>query len=169
MAFPDLNATSSRYPMRAPLRFLADNSDRVCGIVTTSVAAFLYLNAAALPFGTIGAPDAGFFPKSLAAILIILGLGLILRASFETRERAEFTPRSWAVPLAAVALLMYAALLNKVGFILCTITILFLLMTAYGRLRWVVALAISVPAVIVCYIGFTELGVPLPQGVLTVF
>jgi hypothetical protein len=155
--------------MLPPLRFLAKNFDRVCGIVTTSVAAFLYLNTTGLPFGTIGAPDSGFFPKSLSAILAILGLGMILRASFATRERAEFTLRSWAVPLAASALLMYAALLNEVGFILCTITILFLLMTAYGRLRWVVALAISVPAVVVCYVGFTELGVPLPQGILTIF
>jgi hypothetical protein len=155
--------------MRPPLRFLTGNFDRVGGIVTTSIGVFLYLNTTRLPFGTISAPDAGFFPKCLSAILVILGLGMILRASFETRERAEFTPQSWAVPLAAVALIIYAALLNKVGFVLCTITLLFLLMTAYGRLRWVVALAISVSTVIACYIGFTELGVPLPQGLLTIF
>jgi hypothetical protein len=155
--------------MRPPLRFLADNFDRVCGIVTTSVAAFLFLNTTGLPFGKISAPDSGFFPKSLSAILAILGLGMILQASFATRERADFTARSWAVPPAVLALLMYAALLNKVGFVLCTITILFLLMTAYGRLRLVVALAISVAAVVVCYVGFTELGVPLPQGILTIF
>jgi hypothetical protein len=155
--------------MRPPFRFLAGNFDRACGIVTTAIAAFLYLNTAELPFGTISAPDAGFFPKCLSAILVVLGLGMILRASFETRERAEFTTRSWAVPLAAVALIIYAALLNKVGFVLCTITILFFLMTTYGRLRWVVALAVSVSTVIVCYVGFTELGVPLPQGVLTIF
>jgi hypothetical protein len=155
--------------MRQPLGFLTGNFDRACGIVTTSIAAFLYLNTSGLPFGTISAPDAGFFPKCLSAILFFLGLGMILRASFETREPAEFTPRRWAVPLGAVALVIYAALLNKVGFVLCTIAILFLLMTAYGRLRWVVALAVSVSTVIVCYLGFTELGVPLPQGILTIF
>ncbi len=151
------------------LRFLADNSDRVCGIVAAVTAVFLYLNATNLPFGTVGAPDSGFFPKSLSAILAILGLGMLLRPRSAKHERADFTLRSWAVPLAAIVLLAYAALLDKAGFVLSTITVLFLLMTAYGRLRWVVALAFSVSAVTVCYVGFTELGVPLPQGVLSIF
>jgi hypothetical protein len=151
------------------LRFLAENSDRICGIVATSVAIFLYLNATDLPFGTVSAPDAGFFPKSLSAILAVLGLGMTVQSRTERHQRAGFTLRSWAVPLAALVLLAYAALLNRVGFVLCTISVLFLLMTAFGRLRWIVAFAISVSAVTICYLGFTELGVLLPQGVLSIF
>ncbi|SDT56164.1 tripartite tricarboxylate transporter TctB family protein [Bradyrhizobium canariense] len=156
--------------MRADsLRFFSDNSDRICGIIATTVAIFLYLNAAGLPFGTMSAPDAGFFPKSLSAIMAVLGVGMMFRSRSGKQEHANFTLRSWAVPLAAVVLLAYALLLNKVGFVLSTIAVLFLLMTAYGRLCWIVALSVSVSAVAICYFGFTELGVPLPQGVLSIF
>jgi hypothetical protein len=151
------------------LRLIADNTDRVCGIVATSIAIFLYLSARDLPFGTVSAPDSGFFPKILSVLLAVLGLAMMLRPTAGEHQHNRFTRRSWAVPLGAVVLLAYAALLNRVGFVLSTILVLFFLMTAYGRLRWIVALAASVSAVIICYLGFTELGVPLPQGILTIF
>jgi Tripartite tricarboxylate transporter TctB family len=151
------------------LRILADNADRVCGIVATSIAIFLYLNARDLPFGTVSAPDSGFFPKILSVLLAVLGLVMVLRPTTGEHQHETFTRRSWAVPLGAVVLFAYAALLNRVGFVLSTILILFFLMTGFGRLRWTVALAASASAVIICYLGFTELGVPLPQGILTIF
>jgi hypothetical protein len=101
--------------------------------------------------------------------MTVLGMGMMFRSRLGKNEHANFTARSWAVPLAAVVLLAYALLLNKVGFVLGTIAVLFLLMTAYGRLRWIVALGVSVSAVAICYFGFTELGVPLPQGILSIF
>ncbi len=152
-----------------PLRLLTDNSDRACGAVVTTIAVVLYASARDLPFGTMSAPDAGFFPKALSVLLAILGLGVMLRPRTVAHEHSEFTLRSWAVPLAAVVLLAYSALLDRVGFVLSTTAVLFLLMTAYGRLRWIVALAVSASAVTLCYLGFTELGVPLPQGVLAIF
>jgi hypothetical protein len=156
--------------MRAnPLRLLSNNADRTCGAVATAMAIFLYASARDLPLGTVSAPDAGFFPKVLSVLLAILGLGVMLRRHSGAHEHGGFTLRSWAVPLAALVLLAYAALLNSVGFVLSTIVVLFLLMTAYGRIRWMVALAASVSAVVICYLGFTELGVPLPQGVLSIF
>jgi hypothetical protein len=152
-----------------PLRLLVGNADFVGGIITIAVAGFLFLNARDLPFGTISAPDAGFFPKLLSAILAVAGLGLVARSTFEKEALPEFTARSWAVPIGAAALLLYAALIDRLGFVLCTVAIMFLLMTVYGRLRWAVSLAVSISAVAVCYFCFTELGVPLPQGVLTFF
>ncbi len=153
---------------RNPFRLLAD-SDRACGVVAATTAIFLYISAANLPFGSVSAPDAGFFPKSLSAILAVLGLGLIFQPRPIPREPMDFNLRSWAVPVAALTLLAYAALLDRIGFVLSTTAVLFLLMTAYGRLRWIVALAVSASAVTVCYVGFTELGVPLPQGILSIF
>jgi hypothetical protein len=152
-----------------PLRPFASNADFVGGIVTVAIAGFLLLNAHDLPFGTISAPDAGFFPKLLSVILAVTGLGLMARSAFEQPAPPEFTLRSWAVPLGAAALLLYAALIDRLGFILCTVAIIFLLMTVYGRLRWAVSLVVSISAVAVCYLCFTELGVPLPPGVLNFF
>jgi hypothetical protein len=117
----------------------------------------------------MSAPDSGFFPKALSVLLVILGLGVMLRRRSDADEHSGFTLRSWAIPLATVVLFAYAALLDRVGFVLSTVAVLFLLMTAYGRIRWTVALTASVSTVVICYLGFTELGVPLPQGVLTIF
>jgi hypothetical protein len=155
--------------MKSALLRRLSGSDRACGAVATVAAIFLYFSSAGLPLGTLSAPDAGFFPKSLSAMLVVLGFWLMLQPHPATHTTPGFSTRSWAVPLAASSLLAYAGLLDKIGFVLCTVTILFFLMTAYGRLRWIVALAISLSAVAVCYMGFTELGVPLPQGVLTAF
>ena len=151
-----------------PIRSLA-SPDRICGIAVTAVAVFLYKSAAGLPFGSLSAPDAGFFPKSLSVILALLGIGLLLKPQPTEQVHSTFSLRSSTVPIAAAALLAYAAFLDKIGFIIGTAALLFLLMTAYGRLRWVVALAVSVFAVTICYFGFTELGVPLPQGMLSMF
>lgn len=153
----------------SPLRFLKNHPDLAGGIVIAAVSVLLMGETSDLPFGTANAPDAGFFPKSLSAILFVIGLVMIVRSIRAAANPAEFTSRSWAVALGAVALFLYAAFVNKLGFILSTITILFLLMTLYGQLKWLLSLAIAVSAVAVCYIGFTELGVPLPRGLLGFF
>lgn len=152
-----------------PLRFLKNHPDLAGGIVIVAVSVLLMIEASDLPLGTANAPDAGFFPKSLSAILLVIGLFMVARSIRAATDPAEFTSRSWAVALGAIALFLYAAFVNKLGFILSTVTILFLLMTLYGRLRWLLSLAIAVSAVTICYVGFTELGVPLPRGVLGFF
>lgn len=153
----------------SPLRFLKNHPDMAGGIVIVATSLLLMSEASDLPFGTANAPDAGFFPKALSAILFVIGLVIISRSIRAAMPPVEFTSRSWAVALGAVALFLYAAFVNKIGFILSTITILFLLMTLYGRLKWLLSLAIAVSAVTVCYVGFTELGVPLPRGLLGFF
>ncbi len=153
----------------SPLRFLKNHPDLAGGIVIVAVSLLLISEASDLPFGTANAPDAGFFPKALSAILFVIGLVMISRSIRAAASPAEFTSRSWAVAMGAIALFLYAAFVNKLGFILSTITILFLLMTLYGRLKWLLSLAIAVSAVTVCYVGFTELGVPLPRGLLGFF
>lgn len=143
--------------------------DRACGAVAAAVAICLYLSACDLPYGTLSAPDSGFFPKTLSVLLLVLGLGMVLQPHSGVRTRGSFTPRSLAVPVAAAVLFAYAALVTKVGFVPSTIVVLFLLMTAYGGLRWTLALTASAAAVIICYLGFSALGVPLPQGLMSIF
>src|ERR1700743_2644564 len=98
---------------RNPIRSLL-SPDRLCGIAFTAVALFLYKSTAELPFGSLSAPDAGFFPRCLSALLALLGLGLILQPQPTDPAPSAFTMRSSAVPLAAIALLAYAALLNRI-------------------------------------------------------
>jgi len=84
-------------------------------------------------------------------------------------ELLDFTKRSWGVALAIALLFLYGVLLERVGFVISTVAILFLLMKVYGELGWKLSLLIAVPSVVVTYLGFLQLGVPLPAGPLAMF
>lgn len=140
--------------------------DRLSGALLTLVAVVALFEAAPLPFGTARAPDAGFFPKSLSALLLFFGLGIFFSSFINKSEPAEFTSRSWQVALMAAAFILYAVVMTKAGFVLATIALMLLVMRGIGGMSWTKALLISIPSVIVSYLAFVQLGVPLPRGPL---
>jgi hypothetical protein len=152
-----------------PVNFIARHSDRISGLVLCVAGAFFLRASAHLPFGTLSAPDAGFFPRTLATALLLAGVIIFARAIGAAPEMLDFTKRSWGVVVAIAALLLYGVLLERLGFLICTVGILFVLMKVYGGLSWKLSLLIAVPSVVATYLGFLELGVPLPAGVLAGF
>lgn len=140
--------------------------DRVSGLVLGAIGVFLIYKASPLPVGHLNAPDSGFFPIILAALLIVLSVTLVVRSFRTEAVPLEMTTRSWAVLFGAAGFLLYALLLERVGFLICTMTAIIVLMKAYGGLSWKLCLAIGVPMVLAAYAGFGELGVPLPRGIL---
>lgn len=121
-----------------------------------------------LPFGTVSAPDSGFFPLSLAVALAILSA--LIALSPWVAGTGDSTPPTWQgvvrVALAAVALVGYVALLNWLGYLLASALLLLLYMRGLERVTWSVSLATTVVAVTVSYLLFQRLGVPLPAGIL---
>jgi putative tricarboxylic transport membrane protein len=148
------------------MKFLYKHPDRVSGAVLMVVASVAIFEASQLPFGTIRAPDAGFFPLSLSSMLFFFAFGIFLNSFIRASEPAEFDSRSWYVVIAAAAFIVYALVLGKVGFVLATIAIMLLVMRVLGGMSWWRAIAIAVPSVLLSYVGFVQLGVPLPQGPL---
>jgi hypothetical protein len=145
---------------------LTGHGDRASGFVFSVIGAFLLLESSDLPIGSLNAPDAGFFPTILSVLLLAFGIG-VLAMSFRTpAAELDFTPRSWSTAAAAGVLLLYAALLDRIGFLICTIIVLLLLTKVYGRLSWWVSLAVTLLTVVAAYVGFKQLGVPLPSGIL---
>jgi putative tricarboxylic transport membrane protein len=140
--------------------------DRISGATIALLGLLLIYVASPLPVGKLNAPDAGFFPVILSAMLT--GLGVVLFAnSFRSQPFSlEMTPRTLSVVACAAVLLLYALLVNSIGFLICTVSVLLVLMRAYGGLSWRKSLLIGVPAVLAAYLGFNELGVPLPRGIL---
>src|SRR5215467_14199984 len=125
---------------------------------------FAIVEASHLPFGTLRAPDAGFFPLTLSVLLLVLAIAIVV-GSFSEARPAEFTARSWHVPVTAAAFMLYALTLQKVGFLVSTVLVLLLLMRGLGGMTWTRAVLIAVPGVVLAYLGFLELGVPLPRGI----
>jgi hypothetical protein len=146
---------------------LINHPDRISGGLLMIVAGTALFEALHLPFGSLRAPDAGFFPLCLSTLLLVFAAGIVLNSFMTTKPgRTDFSARSWYVVIAAAAFVVYALSLAKVGFVLSTITIMLLVMRGLGGMSWARALLIAVPGVLLSYLAFVELGVPLPRGLL---
>jgi hypothetical protein len=146
--------------------FLLHNADRVSGVVLALVAAFAIYESSHLPFGTVWAPDAGFFPLGLSVLLLIIALFGTLVSFIGQPDSAEFFGRSSHVVIATAALIIYALVLPAIGFVVSTAIVLLLMTRGFGGMSWTRASLISLTAVLVTYFGFRRLGVPLPSGIL---
>ena len=80
----------------------------------------------------------------------------------DTAERAGIV----RVVVLIAALAAYAWLLPRVGFIVCTIALLVLMLRGLGRVGWLWTSVSAVTGTVACYVLFTRLGLPLPDGLL---
>ena len=78
----------------------------------------------------------------------------------------EFSSRSWYVVIGALAFIVYAVSMVKVGFVVATTVIMLIFMRGLGGMSWLQTLLIALPSVICSYFAFVQLGVPLPRGAL---
>ena len=128
--------------------------------------AALYV-ASNLPFGTVREPDSGFYPTLVCVALIAFG-GLALADPTRPSSQGEASAsgghgRIWLV---VAALAAYAWAIAPVGFLLCTAALLVLLLRGIGGVPWLISLGSAAIGSAACYALFTQLGMPLPAGVL---
>jgi hypothetical protein len=152
--------------MKINVKQLLMHSDRTSGAVLVILGGFCIVEASQLPFGTVGAPDAGFFPLSLSVMLFSIGAMICAMSFVRTREPVEFGGQAWAVVVTAGAFVLYALCLPAIGYVACTLLILLLLMRGLGGLNWTQSLLIAIPSVALSYLAFVQLGVPLPRGIM---
>src|SRR6185369_4766255 len=123
--------------------------------------------AAKLRFGSIVRPGPGFFPLVLAAaftvVCLILAIGAFRRRRVPVTEPASL---DWTkISATMAALFVYAAMLERVGFVVATFALLLFFFKALERQRWSVALAGSIVTACVTYLVFKVwLHVQLPAG-----
>jgi len=130
---------------------------------------FAITQARGLRFGTVAAPGPGFFPLSLAVALSLVGIGLIVHAWRTDPAPAEAPTdlRRAAVVGTFVSLLIYALVLEWLGFLLATFALLVFFFRVLQRQSWVVVFAGSLATSLLSYLVFkTWLGVNLPGGLL---
>jgi putative tricarboxylic transport membrane protein len=141
-------------------------ADRMSGAVIMLAAMFCIFESWHLPFGSVSAPDAGFFPRCLSVLLLVFGAGITLNAFMSATEPVDFHAQTWYVVIAAAAFIVYAFSIQHVGYLICTLVILVLLMRGLCGMSWMRSLVIAVPGVVLSYLAFSKLGVPLPTGIL---
>lgn len=120
--------------------------------------------ASGLSFGTPRQPGSGFYPTLVCVALIAFGaLSLAAPASASSAVQPGGDARVWLV---VAALAAYVWALAAVGFLLCTVALLLLLLRGIGGLPWLASTAAAALGAPVCYALFTRLGMPLPAGLL---
>jgi predicted membrane channel-forming protein YqfA (hemolysin III family) len=152
--------------MKINLKALLLHSDRTSGAVLLILGGFCIAEAWRLPFGTVSAPDAGFFPLTLSVMLFSIGAMICAMSFVRASEPVEFGGQAWAVVVTAGAFVLYAVCLQPIGYVACTLLILLLLMRGLGGLDWMRSLLIAISGVVLSYLAFVQLGVPLPRGIM---
>jgi len=131
---------------------------------------FAVAQARGLRFGTVAAPGPGFFPLCLAMAVCLAAVGLIVRAWRAAPAGAPApTPgaRRFAVAGTLGALLVYALVLEWLGFLLATFALLVFFFRALQRQSWLVVVTGSLATSLLSYLVFkTWLGINLPGGFL---
>ena len=147
-------------------------------LVWLGVGIFICAGSLMFSLGELHNPGPGFL--SFFAGLVMVGLALVVH--FQSRKRRPGTAKEksepiWADPqkgmkmvLTVAALLVYAAAMNYLGFLISTFLFLAFLLKVIEPQRWSVALLGSLVSSAVFY-GIFEFGLQsqLPKGILKIF
>ncbi|MEW6668657.1 MAG: tripartite tricarboxylate transporter TctB family protein [Thermodesulfobacteriota bacterium] len=144
--------------------------DILSGLFLLVVSLAILAGSMQLQVGTLTAPGSGFFPLVTGLVLGIFSILIIAQARDTTKEPARF----WApaanrkgIYLAFLFILVYALLLERLGFIVST-TLFFVLFSRFvSGHRWTTAVFFALVTSLATYFVFNLLlHAPLPQGIL---
>jgi len=125
-----------------------------------------------MDIGTLQVPGPGLLP--LLAALFVAALALLLLVTSTLKKGSQgriaglWAGTTWkAVVLVSLSLLVYAAVLTRLGFLIATFALMTVLYSVLGRSRlWLRALAALI-TVLAAYLVFRMwLAVELPKGLL---
>lgn len=141
--------------------------DRLIGIGTLAVCAFLFWNTFSFPETNWDALGIAFWPRFLLGSMALIGVFLVVRGVVVP----GFEPIDWRGGIILCFAFAYVFLLETVGFLLLTAPAMFLAVMLIGR-RWTLprvieALAVALVGTFTVYFVFQEaLLVRLPEGLL---
>lgn len=143
--------------------------DRLSAVLLLLAALVVWREASRVPAGGLSHPGPGFLPLVAAGLLGLLSAGLFVEASLRRREAAAAllapAPAWRKIGAMMAGLVVYALVLEKVGYLLSTAPLLALFMIL-ERQRWVTVVAMALAATLASYWLFAVwLQVPLPKGV----
>jgi putative tricarboxylic transport membrane protein len=149
-------------------------NDIVTSVFHLILAAVLIWQALSIPVGRFGKPGPGFLPLGVGLVLAALSLSLWIeaRSRKSPQEKISFLAGEgrWPGVVWTVALLSaYGLLLEWLGFIICTLSILFLLFRFIGKQRLPLAVAETILITLVAHLLFkVALKVQLPGGLFRI-
>ena len=131
-----------------------------------------------MSLGTLHTPGPGLLPFLLGSLLIIVSLPIFVGSLLRFRRTVPGTVEAgiWAevefknVLIILIALVAYALLLERLGFLLTAFLFLFVLFATFDRRKWFFAFGVSLITILVTYALFVmALRVELPSGLLRIW
>ncbi|MGH7927542.1 MAG: tripartite tricarboxylate transporter TctB family protein [Candidatus Binatia bacterium] len=139
--------------------------------IFAAFALLAFHEAGKLPFGSMNAPGAGFFPIVLAGLLAAISLiGLVATLRGNGAQEGHEAGVVWRkIFLMVMSLLIFASIFEFAGYLVTTFLFILFLLRAVERKSWTQAGAVALCASLASYIIFGRLlGAPLPAGFLPV-
>jgi putative tricarboxylic transport membrane protein len=144
----------------------------LAGLMFLGASIYIVVEASRMKYYDAIGPGAGFFPLWLGLILCSLSLGCLAQVWRSGRADPEerFLPSRQGMTRLAiivVALVLFVALLNPIGFRLDMLAFLFFLLAVLGRQNILTTVVIALLGSFGSYYAFNNwLGVPLPSASL---
>ena len=140
-------------------------ADHVAGATFVGIGLLIFALSGDLPAGRLAMPGSGFLPKIIAALLILFGAALVLRA----QESEAFNAIDWGdLPHALQVIAIAAAgiaLYTIAGFLLALFLMIGALLIIIERRNPLRAVIYAASVVIVTFVGFEYLlKTPMPNG-----
>jgi drug/metabolite transporter (DMT)-like permease len=140
-------------------------SDHVAGAFFLVLGVAVFALSGDLPFGNLSFPGSGFLPKIIAALLIVFGIALIVRAGesepFAAIEWSDLRHAGPVTLVTAAAIASYTTL----GFVITVASLLFAGTFVLERRNIFAAAAYSILVTLGAYFLFERLlKTPLPHG-----
>ena len=138
------------------------------GVALLLFAGAILWGAFQMSAGTSGAPGPGFFPRALGSMLLLVSVGVIVRAlKLEPAADVTVALGHRDITLTVLALIGFGLAFEYVGFVLSATLFMLVLLRAFAKRSWLSSLATSMAIVLVSYYVFIKLlGVSLPAGLL---
>ena len=144
--------------------------DKIGAFICLLIAGVAIWQSSVIPIGRIGKPGPGFLPFWVGIILAILSVALWIEATLrkpteETRHFLSGEGRWTYVISTGVGLLVYAAIMEPLGFVISTFLLLIFLFWYVGKQKiWVVFLGSFLVTFFTHLIFRVGLKVQLPTG-----
>ena len=129
------------------------------GLIWVALGGALCFGGSRLGFGTLDRPESGFMSLFTGSLLVLLGLISMLSKAFGESEKKGAERISGGMSqkvrlYSILALILYASLLDLLGFLVATFLLLFFLFKMLSPRKWFSHMLLSLITVVLSYLLF---------------
>jgi putative tricarboxylic transport membrane protein len=148
--------------------------DLISGVIWIIIALLLCIESVRLGIGSFRDPDAGLFPFFTGVLMGLFSILLLLEAMFKKGRAKEEKVIVWSKEtlwknpiLTSLALVAYALIMEKVGYLLTTFVFIVFLSKTIEPQKWSLSILEAIITVLLSYLIFNVwLQCQFPDGIL---